>query len=125
MLLVVAALAVPVVQAANRLRVTIDGEIRSVLSFEDTVGELLASEGVVVAAGDEILPAPDTPLEQVAAAAAGAARARARIFCGAGNSSFSAVASFVAASSERPAMITLAPPLIPSSVRARVLPTVP
>lgn len=64
-LLVVAALAVPVVQAANRLRVNIDGEVRHVLSFDDTVADVLEAEGVVVAAGDEILPAPDTPLEDV------------------------------------------------------------
>lgn len=64
-LLVVAALAVPVVQAANRLAVNIDGEVRHVLSFDETVGDVLEAEGVVVAAGDEILPAPDTPLEEV------------------------------------------------------------
>jgi len=64
-LLVVAALAFPVVQAANRLAVNIDGEVRHVLSFDETVGDLLEAEGVVVAAGDEILPAPDTPLEEV------------------------------------------------------------
>lgn len=66
-LLVVAALSVPVVRAANALRVNIDGETRTVLSFDDTVGDLLESEGVVVAAGDQILPAPDTPLEEVQA----------------------------------------------------------
>lgn len=66
-LLVVSALAVPVVQAANALSVNIDGETRTVLSFHETVGDLLESEGVVIAAGDEILPAPDTPLEEVEA----------------------------------------------------------
>lgn len=66
-LLVVAALTVPVVQAANRLRVSIDGDVRHVLSFDDTVADVLEAEGVVVAAGDEILPAPDTPLENVSA----------------------------------------------------------
>lgn len=64
-LLVVAALAVPVVRAANRLQMIIDGEVLEVLSFDDTVGDVLAAEGVVVAAGDRILPAPDTPLGEV------------------------------------------------------------
>lgn len=66
-LMVVAALAVPVVQAANRLRMHVDGEVLHVLSFDDTVADVLAAEGVVVAAGDQILPAPDTPLTEVSA----------------------------------------------------------
>ena len=64
-LLVVAALAVPVVRAANRLRMNVDGEVRHVLSFDETVADVLEAEGVVVAAGDQILPAPDTPLSEV------------------------------------------------------------
>lgn len=64
-LLVVAALAVPVVQAANRLRVNIDGEVKHVLTFDATVEDVLADEGVLLAAGDEVLPAPDTPLDEV------------------------------------------------------------
>lgn len=64
-LLVVAALAVPVVRAANQLRMSIDGEVRTVLSFGDTVGDLLTEEGVLVAAGDQVLPAPETPLADV------------------------------------------------------------
>lgn len=64
-LMVVAALSVPVVRAATALSVSIDGETRTVLSFDDTVGDLLDSEGVVVAASDQVLPAPDTPLDEV------------------------------------------------------------
>jgi uncharacterized protein YabE (DUF348 family) len=64
-LLIVAALAVPVVRAANRLQMVIDGEVSHVLTFGNTVGDVLQSEGVVVTAGDEILPAPDTPLDEV------------------------------------------------------------
>ncbi len=64
-LLIVAALAVPVVRAANRLQMVIDGEVMDVLSFDETVGDVLEAEGVVVAAGDRILPAPETPLADV------------------------------------------------------------
>lgn len=64
-LLVVTALAVPVAQAANRLRVNIDGEVRHVLTFDDTVSDVLENEGVLLAAGDQVLPAPDTPLDEV------------------------------------------------------------
>jgi uncharacterized protein YabE (DUF348 family) len=66
-LLLVALLAVPVVQAAQRLRVNIDGDVFHVLSFDATVGDVLEEQGVLLAAGDEVLPAPDTPLEQVSA----------------------------------------------------------
>lgn len=64
-LLLVALLAVPVVQAAQRLRVNIDGDVFHVLSFDATVADVLEEQGVLLAAGDEVLPAPDTPLEQV------------------------------------------------------------
>ena len=64
-LLVVAVLAVPVVAAANELRVHVDGEVIEVLSFEATVADVLEEQGVELAAGDEVLPAPSTPLSAV------------------------------------------------------------
>lgn len=64
-LLLVAVLAVPVVAAANRLRVHVDGDRLDVLSFAATVADLLEDEGVELAAGDAVLPSPSTPLDDV------------------------------------------------------------
>lgn len=67
LLLAVVVAAVPVVAAANELRVHVDGDTFEVLSFEDTVGDVLDEQGVELAAGDEVLPAASTPLEGVSA----------------------------------------------------------
>lgn len=64
-LVLVALLVVPVLQAANRLRVHVDGDVVEVLSFDATVADLLDREGVELAAGDEVLPHPATPLAAV------------------------------------------------------------
>jgi uncharacterized protein YabE (DUF348 family) len=66
-LLVVATLAIPVVVAAERLRLNIDGDIFHVLSYDSTVADVLEEHGVVLAAGDMVLPAATTPLAEVEA----------------------------------------------------------
>ncbi len=66
-LLLIAVMAVPVVAAAQRLRLNIDGDVLHVLSYDTTVAELLDDQGVELAAGDRVLPAASTPLTDVTA----------------------------------------------------------
>lgn len=57
-LLLVAALATPALALTKRVAVRVDGDVHRIQTQADTVGEVIADQGIVLAAGDLILPAP-------------------------------------------------------------------
>lgn len=63
MLLLLVALAVPALAGSRQVRLQVAGNTEVVRSYAATVGDLLERRDVRVAAGDQIRPAPTTPLE--------------------------------------------------------------
>jgi resuscitation-promoting factor RpfB len=61
-LALVAALALPAIVLSKRVELLVDGDPTRVRTYAATVGDLLDQQGVVLAAGDRVLPAPHEPL---------------------------------------------------------------
>lgn len=56
-------LAVPVLDLSREVEVVVDGRVAEV-EVERTVGDVLAAEGIELAAGDRVLPSQDTPITE-------------------------------------------------------------
>lgn len=61
-LALIAVLGLPLVTATKRARVQVDGVVRQVRSYADTVDELLARQGIEVSPADRVLPGRDVPV---------------------------------------------------------------
>lgn len=63
LLLLVLGLALPAIVASNHVAVRVDGAWTSFRTYASTVGDVLADEGIELAAGDVVVPAPYEPIE--------------------------------------------------------------
>jgi resuscitation-promoting factor RpfB len=61
-LALVVALGLPAIVLSKRVDLTVDGVPTRVRTYAATVGDLLDQQGVTLAAGDRVLPAPNEPL---------------------------------------------------------------
>lgn len=62
-LLLLVGLAVPAIALSQRVQLRVDGEMTQVRTYGATVAEVLEDQGVEMAAGDEVVPAPSVPVE--------------------------------------------------------------
>jgi len=62
-LLLLVGMAVPALALSQRVQLRVDGAVTQVRTYGTTVADVLADQGVEMAAGDEVVPAPSVPLE--------------------------------------------------------------
>lgn len=61
-LTVVAALGVPAIALSKQVAVSVDGAVHQMRTYAGTVGDLIADQGIELAAGDRVLPSPNADL---------------------------------------------------------------
>lgn len=62
-LLLLVGLAVPAIALSQRVQLRVDGAVVQVRTYGTTVADVLEDQGVEMAAGDEVVPAPSVPVE--------------------------------------------------------------
>lgn len=61
-LAVIAAMAVPAIALSKRVSVSVDGAVHQMRTYATTVGDVIEAQGIELAAGDRVLPAPTADL---------------------------------------------------------------